>query len=144
MDMPKVMRANGNIYPSRFVSIDASDNNSVLQAASGARTFGISSVGGREAPIPSLSTVYAAQTGDEIPLFTLGMTCLLELGAACLAGNRLKSDTNGKCVPLSAGSGVMEHYGAEALEAGSAGDFVKVLVVMGTQTTPSGGSSSSG
>lgn len=143
-EQPKVMRANGNIYPSRFVGIDASDNNSVLQSASGGRPFAVSFAGGREAPVPSLTTVYAAQTGDNVSLLTMGETGLLELGAACLAGNRLKPDTNGKGIPLAAGSGVMEHYGAEALEAGSAGDFVKVLVVLGTQTTPAGGSSSSG
>lgn len=145
MYQPKVMRANGTIYPSRFVAIDASDNNSVLQANAGQRTFGISSEGGREAPIPSVTTVVSAQAGDDLQVYSMGQTCLLELGAACLAGYRLKPDSNAKGVPISGGSGTLEFFGAEALEAGSAGDFVKVLVLGPmSQTTPAGGTSSSG
>lgn len=144
MSQVKTMRANGNISPSRFVAIDASDNNSVLQAASGQRPFGISSEGGREAPIPSVSTVYAAQAEDNVNVYGLGMTCLLELGAACLAGHRLKPDSNGKGIPLAGTPATIEHYGAEAMEAGSSGDFIKVLVLLGSQSIPSGGTSSSG
>lgn len=141
---PKTMRVNGNVAPSRFVSIDGSDNNSLLQSTAGQRAFGISSEGGREAPVPSLTTVYAGQDGDNMAFYGLGNTCLLELGAACLAGNRLKPDANGKGIQIAGTPGIIEHYGAEALEAGSAGDFIKVLVLLGSQTIPSGGTSSSG
>jgi len=145
MYQPKVMRANGTVYPSRFVAIDASDNNSVLQANAGQRTFGVSSEGGREAPVPSLSTVYAAIAGDDLQVYSMGQTCLLELGAACLAGYRLKPDSNGKGVPIAGTPAIIEFFGAEALEAGSAGDFVKVLVLGPmSQSIPSGGTSSSG
>lgn len=144
MNQVKTMRANGTVYPSRFVSIDASDNNSVLQSASGQRPFAISSEGGREAPIPSLTAVYAAIEGDNLQVYGLGQTCLLELGAACLAGHRLKPDSNGKGIPLLGTPAAIENYGAEAMEAGNAGDFVKVLVLLGSQSIPSGGTSSSG
>lgn len=144
MNQVKTMRANGNILPSRFVAVDGTDNNSVLQASSGQRPFGISSEGGREAPIPSVSTVYAAQNEDNVNVYGLGMTCLLELGAGCLSGHRLKPDANGKGIPILGTPNTIEHYGAEAMEAGSAGDFIKVLVLLGSQTIPSGGTSSSG
>lgn len=129
MSAPNVI-ANGNISPSRFVMPDTStpDNNSVLQATANATIFGISQAGGREPPLPSVSTIYAAQAGDPVKVLGIGDIGHLEIVATVAAGDELISDASGKGTPRASGGTTNQNVGAIALEAGGAGALIRVQV----------------
>ena len=141
MTTPLTMRANGTVRVGRFIKIDPSDNNSVLEANANERCFGISGMGGREAPIPSATAdpPEAAQSGDNIEIRTIGELCLLYVGSGGLtAGDRVKSDADGGGVKwLTNGTsptGVMQNIGAIALETASAGEYCLVQVHIFSET----------
>lgn len=132
---PLAMRANGTIRVGRFIKIDTSDNNSVLEADANEQVFGVSGMGGREAPIPSATAdpPEAAQAGDNIEIHTLGTSTLLQIGSGgCTAGDYLKSDADGKGVAV-AGSAI-ENVGAIALETASEDEYALVLIQTFTAT----------
>jgi hypothetical protein len=116
--------AGGNIYPARFVTYSGA--NTVTQAGAGNKVFGISQVGTNTAPVPEVTSQYAAQSGQQLEVFGDNDETSLELGGTVSAGDELKSDSNGKGVVL-AGSGA-ENIGAVALEAGTSGQLIKVRV----------------
>lgn len=140
MWQPRVMQANGNIYPSRFVKLDGSVNNAVLQAGANDVIFGVSQEGTRTAPIPDASA-YAAIQYENVRVYTAMQTCRLQLGATVTTERRLKSDADGKGTPVVGGTNSHENWGAMAVEAGSANEFAEVLVV-GPMTVSHAGSSS--
>jgi hypothetical protein len=128
--------ATGNISPSRFVKVDATADNSVVQADANATILGIASEAGREPPLPSVSTIYAAQSGDNIHVYGESEVCLLELGGTVAAGDFLKSDANGKGVVIATTGTTAQEIGAKALTAGASGEFIRVQVVRQTKTYP--------
>lgn len=117
--------AGGNISPSRFVTQSTTDWK-VTQSGAGSKVLGVSQVGTNFAPIPEVSSPYAAIAGQQLSVFEDGEECLLELGGSVTAGDELKSDASGKGVVL-AGSGA-ENIGALALQSGSSGELIKVRV----------------
>jgi len=121
--------AGGNIVPSRFVKWNLGEDNTVIQATANAKIQGIAQEGSREAPIPSVSTVYAAQDGEEIHVYGQGEVCLLELGGTVAAADDLKSDANGKGVVVTAGTTTQE-VGAQALQSGVSGEKIRVQVLL--------------
>lgn len=127
METPSFI-ARGNITMSRFVKLDTATDNGVLQAGTNERVFGIASEAGRESPIPALSTMYAAQDGDNLHVYGPGQNCLLELGDTVAAGDLLKSDTDGKGVPAATSGATAQEVGALALQAGAAGAKIRVRV----------------
>ena len=137
MSQPRTMRANGTINVSRFVKIDTTDNNSVLECGANEKAFGIAQAGGREAPIPSVTAdpVEAANDGDNVQVHTLGAECLLVIGAGgCTAGDYLKSDASGGGVAIASTQGLLENVGAIALETASAAELALVQVHIFTNT----------
>ena len=122
--------ANGNISPARFVRMDTTtpDNMSVLQAGANAGIIGVSTVAGREAPIPAVSTMYAAQAGDQINVHGLNEFCLLEAGGTVACGDELIADSDGKGVARATSGTTIQMVGAIALEAGSSGNLIRVQV----------------
>lgn len=137
---PRVMYAGGNINPARFVKLDPSNNNTVLEADAGEVIIGISQEGTRVAPTPDASQ-YAAIAGENLQVFTPMQTCKLLLGAAVTTERRLKADADGKGTPVVGGPDSMENWGAIALETGANGEKVEVLVV-GPMTVAHPGASS--
>lgn len=134
---PFAMRATGTIRCSRFVKMDSGANNSVKEADANEQTIGISQAGGRVAPIPEVTTtpVEAAQSGENLQVFALGQSCLLEIGSGgCSPGSKLKSDADGKGVAIATGTGVIQRIGAIALESASASEFAMVQVVLFSET----------
>jgi hypothetical protein len=117
----------GNISPSRFVKFDLGTDFSMIQATANATIWGISMEGSREAPIPSVSTVYAAQDGETLQIYGETETCLLELGGTVAAGDKLKSDGDGKGVVITAGT-TTQQVGAVALQSGASGEKILVQV----------------
>jgi hypothetical protein len=98
---------------------------------------GISQIGTRYAPTDELQsnvagsyTGTAGYTGDPIQVrANADRGVLLALGSSCTPGQLLMPDASGTGtgVPASAGN----YYGAQAVEGGSAGDWVRVSVIIG-------------
>ena len=130
MTQPNLV-AGGNIAPSRFIKLSTSADNTALQAGANEEVFGISSEAGREPPLPSVSTMYAAQSGDAFNHYSEGDTCLLEYGDDVTAGAYLKADTDGKGVPIASTGTTLQIYGARALQSGAAGTKGRVQVQRG-------------
>lgn len=130
--MSKIMQANGTIRRARFVKIDTSDNNSVLEADANERTIGISQIGGREAPLPSVSAdpPQAAQAADTVLVHTDNSKredVVLEAGSGgWTAGDELISDADGKGVSAATTGTTIQNVGAIALETVSEGELGKV------------------
>ncbi len=117
--------ANGDISVCRFVKQDTTADHKVLQAGAGEAVIGISQEGSSQAPIPEVSTQYAAQAGQAIKVYGVGERCKLEIGSGgCTAGDKLKPDSNGKGVAITAG----DAYGAVALTTCAAGELAEVVV----------------
>jgi hypothetical protein len=131
--MPQInpqLVAGGNISASRFVSPDLGTDFSVVQAsAANQRVIGISQSGTREAPIPAVTTPYAAQDGEQLRVHGEGEVCLLTLGATVAAFDQLKTDANGKGVVITAGTTTQE-IGAVALQSGDADELILVQVTL--------------
>lgn len=131
---PKAYVANGTIRRARFVKVDPSDNNSVLEADANERVIGISQLAGRTAPIPSVTAdpPEAAQSGEFLTVHNQGESgVLLELGTGgATAGGLLKSDADGKGVAIATTGTTIQQIGARALETASAGELCKVEIVI--------------
>lgn len=131
MASPHLIAA-GNIYPSRFVKIDttAGASHKGLQADANAKTIGISHPGTYLAPLSDYAPAgYHAIAGLPIGLFGDTDVCLLEAGDTIVQGDRLKSDANGKGVPIATSGTTIQQVGAVALESGAAGELIRVQVV---------------
>lgn len=132
----KAYRANGTIRVARFVKIDTSDNDSVLEADANEKVLGITDIGGREPPIPSATTTppEAAQATEDVNVHGVGSLCLLYAGTGgWTAGDYLKSDADGAGVSIATTGTTLQRYGAVALETVSAGEYGKVQVLPGSE-----------
>lgn len=111
--------ANGNIAPCRFVKLDttAGKDQMGVQAGANDQSIGISGTGTNQPPLSDLiTTQYHAQAGDPISLHKMGDVTLLEIGAAVTAGDLLKSDVDGKGVPIATSGATLQKIGAKALQ----------------------------
>lgn len=127
MASPYTKVANGNIAPSRFVKIDTTAKDRVLQAGAGDKCYGVSQPGVRNAPWAPLDDGYAAIAGENLMIYgSPSKDIKLELGGTVTAGDSLKSDANGKGVTTTTTG---DWIGAEAMESGVTGDVVRVRVV---------------
>lgn len=127
MPLPPMV-AGGNISPSRFVMPSSTNENECLQATADARTIGISQRGTRNPPIAGLDDGLAAVAGEQLQIFGPGEVAMLEIGAAVTPGTFLRSDANGRGIPVATAG---QWYGARALQGGAANDFIQVLVITG-------------
>jgi hypothetical protein len=125
-DVPQ-MRANGTIGPFRFVKVDTTADNMVLQAGAGDAPLGVTQQGMRRAPgIAGSDVTQAALQGEPVAVFGLGTVCQVLLGTGgCTSGALLKSDTNGAGVAATTG----DECGARSLQTGTAGQLVLVQVL---------------
>ncbi|MBX6311508.1 MAG: hypothetical protein IRY99_01080 [Isosphaeraceae bacterium] len=121
------MVANGPILPRRFVSLDGTRAYGVVQSGVGSYPFGISQEGTHNAPGTTADNGNAADTGQTLKVYGYGSAEVgLVLGTGgCTPGAFLKPDANGAGVVAGAG----DLCGALALEGGSAGEIVRVLVI---------------
>jgi hypothetical protein len=121
--------AGGTIYPCRFVFKNA-DPHEVEQAASAITPLiGISQEGTHDTPGLSGAGTDAASDGEQLHVYTEGDECLLEVVTTVAAGNRLKSDADGKGTPLLGTETAAETFvGAIALDDGAAGEKIRVQV----------------
>lgn len=117
----------GSIAPCRFVKAGSADE-SMLQCGAGEKPIGIITDGQFRTPgLVGSDSAIAVESGYTARVFVPGEDCLLELGTGgATYGAWLKSDTDGKGVATTSDG---DEVGAQALQAGSAGDKVRVLVI---------------
>lgn len=126
------LTARGNILPFRFVRLDTSTENGCVQAGDNTDIIGVSQ-GGTNMPEVSglISAQYAAQSGQPVRVQGVGSIAMLELGGTVTPGTYLKSDANGRGVAVATTGTVIQNYGAIALQGGSAGSIIRVMVIIG-------------
>lgn len=122
--MPQSGIAGGDVYPMRFVKLSTTADGKVLAAGAGDVTIGISQRGTRRSEYVDTSGK-AAASGEPVQYFDETEECILEAGGTIAAGDKLKSDSNGKGVATTTDKDWM---GAIALQAGASGDLLKVKV----------------
>ena len=126
---PPHLMAGGNIYPSRFVMIDSSNDFKGLQATLNAKTIGITDVGTNYAPLSDQSvSAYAAKDGQNMRIFGDGDVCLVKAGDTIVAGNELKSDSTGRAIPIATSGTTNQRIGAVAIQGGAVDEFILVQV----------------
>ncbi len=125
---PPTLMAAGDILPSRFVKLTG--DHKAQQAGDNDVVIGVAQEGGNRPPLSDLvTTVKAAESGQTFQLYGDGDVCLVEAGAAIQPGDRLKSDANGRAVPIATTGTTIQNIGAIALEAASAaGELVRCQV----------------
>jgi hypothetical protein len=119
------LQASGTIRSARFCKV--SGDFTVAECDAGEKVIGVSQVGSKTAPIPSVTTPVAAESGDSLQLHGPGALCNLTLGGTVTAGDWLMSDADGKGVLATDGN----FYGAQALQGGATGQEVLVQVQLG-------------
>lgn len=118
----------GDIRPARFIKLSTSADHTVLESDANERIFGVSIDAAQDAPIPNADGD-AADSGDFFRYFGPEEEATLELGTGgATRGDMLKSDADGKGVVAASTGTTVQWIGAEALESGSAGEKIKVLV----------------
>lgn len=129
MDLPNFI-ANGNITPSSFVKIDATQAMpSVIQAAANTDILiGVSKESTDQTPIPQLTgTQYAAIATENCKVYQCSQSCMLTIGSGgCTAGDFLTSDGSGNGITTAPGAG--KRVGAIALMTALAGSLCRVRV----------------
>lgn len=118
--------AGEDIGPSLFVVI--SDKHTVSVAGAGESVYGVSHEGSREAPIPGVTPLAAAE-GEPVLVYGPGDNCEVLCGAAITAPARLKSDANGKAIAATGGD---EYYAEAVSDTTAANQKVKITLVRGT------------
>jgi hypothetical protein len=124
--------AAGDVFPSRFVKV--AGDFTFGQATANDPIFGISHAGTNYPPIPEVSADKAATAGQSIRIHKPGERCLLKAGGTVVAGDRLKSDADGKGVAIAAAGTVPQRYGAVALHGGALDELIEVEVVFGVES----------
>ncbi len=123
-------RAGDNTPASRFVSLVSGGTNLAAVSWANAEIIGVSQEGTRSFPQQGVAADYAAADGETFACYSVGEVCLVEAGAAIDPGTLLKSDADGRAVPIATTGTTIQNYGAVALEqATAAGQAIRCLVV---------------
>lgn len=132
--VPPHLIAGGDIRPFRFVKMDGTDAHEGKEADANERVVGICGGGTNYPPLSDIVvTPLHASEGQHVRLYGNGEQTLLELGDTVTPFQRLKSDADGKGVPIATTGTTIQHFGAIALEGGSAGERIEVQVQIGSE-----------
>ncbi len=124
--------ARGNITPFRFVRLDTSTENGCVQAGDNTDVIGIAQGGTNKPDVSGLiSAQYAAESGQPVRVAGVGAITLVEAGGTVSPGQYLKSDSSGRAVPVATTGTTIQNYGAIALQGGSTGSIIRVMVLIG-------------
>lgn len=127
---PSHYLAGGTIRTARAVKITAA--HTVSESDANEKSVGISQEGSNYPPLSDLvSTNNAAVAGEQLKVYGPGEECLITAGDTIAAGDRLKSDADGKGVPVASTGTTLQEYFAVALDAGSADELVRCFVELG-------------
>jgi len=124
-------RAGGTILPKTFVTLQTDEDLTVEASTTGDMPIGVSGIGSRVAPIPSVTVVQHALVGEQPVVHGLGEEAWIKAGAEIAAGDFLKPDTNAEAVPASAG----DKYGGRALSAAADGEDCRIFIQPGELET---------
>jgi hypothetical protein len=103
-----------------------------VQAGDNTDIIGVAQAGTTLPEIKGLvSAQYAAQEGQQVQVAGLGSICLVEAGGTITAGQYLKSDSQGRAVPIATSGTTIQNYGAIALQGGAQGEKIRVQVLIG-------------
>lgn len=117
--------ASGSIGPSLFVKI--AGVHTVAVAGAGDAAYGVSHQGTREAPIPGVTPLHAAD-GEGCMVYGPGDNCEVLCGAAVAAGAFVKVDAAAKAVTAAS----TNHYYGQAINTTTAADqLLKVTLIRG-------------
>ncbi len=131
MTMSPSYVAGGDINPFRFVKV--TDEFTVSQAGANDRVVGVAQEGTHLPPGVRGSDGLAASAGESVTVHGPGETPLIEVGAPVNAGDILKSDANGRAIPVTFAENAVTYYGARALENGAAlGVRIRCQVMLGS------------
>lgn len=122
--------AGEDLVPATIVMFAATGvDNTVVTASDGSLPMvGIVHNGSRIAPIPEVTSVLAAKSGETVKVHGLGDTCEVKVGDQAIdAGDYLMADSDGYATPATAGN----HYVARALIDAAAGSMCNVQVIQG-------------
>lgn len=125
--------AAGDIYPARFVK-QSGQPFEVAQAGANDALFGISQLGTNTPPIPGVTSDKAAVAGGSLRVHKPGERCFVTAGGTITAGDRLKSDADGKGVAIATSGTTPQRYGAIALQNAASGEFCEVEVAIGVES----------
>lgn len=121
--------AGGDLRPFRFCKltdqfeVSEADANDPIRGVCGGQT--------NKAPLSDFSiTPLHAEEGGLVQLYEEGEETYLELGDTVTVATeaRLKSDADGRGVPVATSGTTLQNYGAIALQDGVAGDIIRVRV----------------
>ncbi|MGB9690034.1 hypothetical protein [Thermogutta sp.] len=126
------LTARSNIAPFRFVRVDSATENGCVQAGDNTDIIGVGQGGTNKPEVQGLiSASYAAEAGQPVRVAGVGSVTMLEVGATVTPGQYLKSDANGRGVPIATTGTVIQNYGAIALQGGTTGSIIRVMVLIG-------------
>ena len=125
--------ASGNISPARFVKI--SGEFSVAQSGAGEEIIGVAQEGSLAPPgiaeaLGGSQTYYAATSGKTLKVFGLGDVCVVTVGPTpsggqnIAAGDKVKSDSQGRAIKASSG----DNCGGIALQGALEGEKLLIQV----------------
>lgn len=136
---PPQLMANEDIHTCRFVRIDPANDQYALECNANLRPIGISFESSDYPPLSDVAVSdHAARQGHYMGLYGEGEICLIEAGDAVVRGNLLKSDGNGRGVPISIVGAVTEHHGCVALQSAAAlGEKIRCQVQIGAMPAAS-------
>jgi hypothetical protein len=123
--------AGGTILPKTFVTLQTDADLTVEQSAAGDMPIGVSGIGSRAAPIPSVTVAQHALVGEQPLVHGLGEEAFIIAGDTITAGAFLKPDANGEAVVASAG----DKYGGRALTAAADGEDCRIFIQPGELET---------
>ena len=128
--------AGGSIHPYVFVTLSATPSTLitnatgfvVVESVGGDRIVGVSQRGNRYAPWPALDDGLAAKLNENVGVFVDGSRCEILLAGTVAANDLLKPTTAGQAVTAASDG---DWYGAQAEQAGVAGQIIWVRVMIG-------------
>ena len=123
---PSFKVGGATIGPCLFCTLDTTTDEQVIQSVAGDLPIGVSQEGMRDTPgLTGSDTTVAARSGDTgMRVIGLGNEAMLTCGGTVKPGYLLKSDSSGRGISASSN----DNYGAVALQAGTTGVKIKVIV----------------
>lgn len=109
--------ANGDISTARFVKLISGTKYRVAQAAANEQVVGVSTQNQRASTIIGTlaATTLAASAGESLDIELMGSLAWVEVGSACVEGDWVKSDANGRAVPIATSGATKQMVGGLVL-----------------------------
>lgn len=119
----------GNIRRSRVVYMSTDFTVLEMSVNTSFPVYGVSQEWSRQAPgTPFDTSLYAAQSGDELLVYVAGSTALCECGNTVTAGKMVTADSTARIADATGAPPWSFFAVGKALESGAAGDVVRVEI----------------